>query len=638
MTRVRRISLFAAGLALFLTATVRAADWVPTGAPEGGTVNRLTVDSGGRIWAGTATAGLFRSDDGAATWKRALGGSGIGAFAVDPSNRNVLLVSNSSGVLRSVDAGATWTLVLSTPAAVLAFAPSDPRRVYMSDGQAVWRSLDRGVHWRKLTAPDPLGIIDLTVDPRTPRIVHLASWNGIYRSADSGQTWTQARGTSGVIGHIQTDPHHPARVYASGQLGDIWRSDNQGRTWTQIADLDGQPIPAFRVDPTTPDTLYAATRDYLAPAEEALTLRRSTDGGFTWTSLFGTAQAINDIAIRADAVYLGIDALGVLKRSGSTWALANHGLQATQVIQIVPGQRPGELYAATRGLGVWKSEDSGATWERLTVTLEEIPYVLDLTAAPLLADTVYAATANGLFKTADGGIVWSRLPNLPLTEVRDVAVDVLDNQIVYAVGSWKVDGATFSAAFKSTDGGSTWKQIHSGIFTGILSDLWDRGVLYLAGPGAVFRSADRGATWTSVGPGWEAGRVRLVSGPSPGRLAGIAPTPLRPPGFDPTAPRPMINYLFDSFDRGAHWRKVALPGGELAANQVMDLAHSPLLAGPIYAASSFGVAQLLPGARFWRAVGTRRFEALSVAVDDQLRIYAGTADGQILVFDGSGGQ
>jgi hypothetical protein len=217
--------------------------------------------------------------------------------------------------------------------------------------------------------------------------------------------------------------------------------------------------------------------------------------------------------------------------------------------------------------------------------------------------------------------------------VRDVALDLLDSRIVYAVGDWKVDGATFSAAFKSTDGGATWRQIHTGIFTGILIDLWNPGTIYLGGPGAIFRSADRGVTWTPVSDGWTAGRVRMVSGPNPGRLAGIAPTPLRPPGLDPTAPRPMINYLFDTFDGGAHWRNVALPGGAPAANQVMDLARSQVPSSPVYAASSFGVSRLLPGARFWRAVGTRRFQALSVAVDDQLRIYAGTADGQILVFE-----
>lgn len=650
MTRARG-TLLAVGLTLFLAAGANAADWVSTGgAPEGGTVNRLVVDSGGRLWAGTQTAGLFRSDEDDATWHRVLGGSGIGALAVDPANRDLLLASNRSGVLRSVDAGATWTTVLSTPAGVLAFAPSDPRRVYLSDGKAVWRSVDRGVHWQKLTVPEPSGLIDLAVDPRSPRIVHAASWNGIYRSADSGQTWTQARGISGVIGRVQTDPHHPARVYASGELGDVWRSDNQGRTWRQIADLDGQPIPAFRVDPTTPDTLYAATTDYLAPAYERFTLRRSTDGGATWVPVFSTSEAINDIALRPVAVYLGIDALGVVRGAigGTSWREVNDGLTAAQVTRIVPAPQGGALYAAVRtfhdgfrarGLGVWKSDDGGANWEPVNAGLGAA-LVANLTADHRRPGTLYAATNVGLFKTDDGGTGWRRLESLPLTTVRDVALDLFDSQVVYAVGDWKVDGATFSAAFRSLDGGATWKQIHTGIFTGILIDLWNPGTVYLGGPGAIFRTADRGTTWESVGSGWAAGRERMVSGPSPGRLAGIAPTPIGPPGFDPTAPRPTLNYLFDSFDAGAHWRNVALPGGPASSNQVMDLARSAVPASPVYAASLYGVARMLPGARQWRAVGTRRFEALSVAVDprDPGRLYAGTADGQVLVLDPSGGQ
>lgn len=653
-----RIFLVAVGLALaslLSFSSAQAADWVPVGAPEGGTVNRVIAGSG-RVWAAPFTGGLFRSDDGAQSWRRVLGDFPISALTVDPSNPDLLLASGFPGLLRSRDGGRTWTPAASASgfaASAITFAPSDPRRVYLAAGSDIWRSPDRGATWKKLGAVDSLGIFDLAVDPRSPRIVHAAGFGGIFRSVDAGQTWTKIPVIHGVAYRIAVDPANPARVYASGQGGEIWRSEDRGRTWSQIADLDGNPITAFRLDPAAPGTLLAATHDYSAPPESRFTVLRSADHGLTWTPLFVTGEKVNDIAPAPGAIYLGLDVLGVVKSdaSATSWAAANAGLAGTQVIQIVPAPEGGALYAAVRtsrdgtlgrGLGVWKSTDGGASWEPSSHGLSEpgapAPYVLDLTADPERAGTLYAATGTGLFKTTDGGAGWERLPALPLTAVLDVAVDPFDSRIVYAIGNGRVDGVPLSGAFKSTDGGATWSEIQSGSFTGILIDLWAPGTLYLGSPQTILRSGDRGLTWTSVGPGWTAGRVRMVSGPNPGRLAGIAPTPLRPPGFDPTAPRPMINYLFDSFDGGAHWRNVALPGGAPAANQVMDLYRSPVPESPVYAASDFGVARLLPRARFWRAVGTQRFRAISVAVDplDPSRIYAGTADGQVLVFAGGG--
>ena len=133
----------------------------------------------------------------------------IATIAIDPSNRNHVLVGAAGGgVWESIDAGATWTArgdafpTLTTGA--IAFDPSHPNVVYCGTGEGNWygrwgqgvlRSTNGGTSWT-LRAGAPFigqGYHDLLVDPANSNNLIAATTGGVYTSADAGVTWTQRR-------------------------------------------------------------------------------------------------------------------------------------------------------------------------------------------------------------------------------------------------------------------------------------------------------------------------------------------------------------------------------------------------------------------------------------------------------------
>ncbi len=100
---------------------------------------------------------VLRSLDGGANWI-SLPVPGTEPIAVSPADPQIVLVHGSQGVFRSADGAATWRLVLPTTRRVddFEFAPSDPRIVYAATrGYDVYRSDDGGDTWRLLVSLRP---------------------------------------------------------------------------------------------------------------------------------------------------------------------------------------------------------------------------------------------------------------------------------------------------------------------------------------------------------------------------------------------------------------------------------------------------------------------------------------------------
>ena len=140
-----------------------------------------------------------------------------------------------------------------------------------------------------------------------------------------------------------------------------------------------------------------------------------------------------------------------------------------------------------------RSRDGGYTWEQITGAPFDGLAVLGLAVLPDDPQTVYAATAVGLYLSHDGGDSWQRLtalesaavqlspgPNEPPPEggfiVFDVVLDPFDPQVVYAATQQY-------ALWRSNDGGQTWVQAAAGIdpnepLFDLEPDLAHQGVLY----------------------------------------------------------------------------------------------------------------------------------------------------------------
>ena len=124
------------------------------------------------------------------------------------------------------------------------------------------------------------------------------------------------------------------------------------------------------------------------------------------------------------------------------------------------------------GEGVFKSTDSGESWESINNGLDTLETNV-LAVDPNNSEVLYLGTDDdGLYKSINGGESWEKI-DIPLIEfafgVGDIAVDPEDSDIVYiaSVDYYRLanDRGVLGdyGVFKSTDGGETWSDFNTGL-------------------------------------------------------------------------------------------------------------------------------------------------------------------------------
>lgn len=243
--------------------------------------------------------GIWKSEDGGDTWRfSGLPESGaVGRILVDPSDPKRVYVAAlghpfrknaERGVYRSEDGGASWEPVLapndSTGAVELAMDPRNPRVLYAGLWRAerkpwtlisggpeggLYKTLDGGDSWTKLAGGLPEGVVGkvgVTVSPANPdrvwAMVEASPGNGLYRSDDAGRSWTFLTGDDRLAGrafyyhHVVADPRDPNTVYVLN-VG-LWRSVDGGESFDRIPVPHGD-VHDLWIDPDDPEVFVAAT-------------------------------------------------------------------------------------------------------------------------------------------------------------------------------------------------------------------------------------------------------------------------------------------------------------------------------------------------------------------------------------------
>ena len=548
------------------------------------------------------------------------------AVAGVPSQPNVFYVGAvNGGVWKTDDAGRTWQPIFdgqpTQSIGAIAVAPSDPNLIYVASGEGLHR-------------PD------------------LSVGDGIYRSADGGRTWEHLGLTDGQqIPALAVDPRNARRLFAAvlghpyganSERG-IYRSLDAGVTWQRVLykdpDTGGS---AVAIDPSHPEVVYAALwQSRLGPWEDndefqgaAGGLYKSADGGTTWRRLTAGLPpnlAQINIAIAPSAPnrlyatvgtteagdYSSAQGLGVFRSddAGESWVRITSdprpalriGGGDLPVVRVDPSN-PDIVYSAS--IVTMKSRDGGRSW----VSLRGAPGGDDyqnLWINPNDPNTIALVSDQGALVTLNGGRTWSSWFNQPTAQLYHVSVTPT---FPYRVCAGQQESGSVCIASRGNDGEITerdWRPVGAIEYGYVAPDPLDPDVIYGAGRNEVSKFH------------WSTGQVQNVT-PIPLRGAGIRVDRTEPLVFSPLDPHTLYyaaNRLYKTTDGGTTWQVISpdltrespgiptsvgalhVPAAEHQRGALYALGVSPLDAGTLWAGTDDGLVWLsVDGGGHWSNV------------------------------------
>jgi|GEM_PF-3458622 len=376
----------------------------------------------------------------------------VGISRQDPK---IIYGATFGGVVRSTDAGVTWTLQdsgIALPHSIelsyykpvvwsLAVNPLDSKVVDAgTENDGIYRSTDQGISWKFLSVPSG-GVASLSKSTSSNDIL-AASTGGIY--SFDGNEWIPTSMLVGQLGAeftaMSVSPYNPSTIVCAtlggAFAGNIYQTVDTGSSWKLVASTPGEgSFSRIQFDPDDSNRVYAAEQGFGGSGA----ILASDNQGATWSDYVFSANNFLpiDIAIRPDGnrvIYI-LEANGGIRLTtdrGSSWAQIRTSNDSLHTVLRVDPRNPGTLYLGSFSL--FKSVDSGYTWSRTPFD----KMVTDI-AVDSLTDDLYVGTYKlGVWKSGDGGATFQKMPDLPSSRISCLLFTVRDNRKILYVGTYGV--------------------------------------------------------------------------------------------------------------------------------------------------------------------------------------------------------
>jgi|GEM_PF-1388513 len=488
--------------------------WVPT-APIGGIVKSLVLGKDGEIYAGTYGYGEYKSSDNGETWQQtALNNMFVWCQAVDSTGR-IFVGTVGSGVFVSSDSGTSWSQV----------------------------------DWQPLTV-DVRSIIVLKDGSK-----FIGTWgNGVFYMKNGDTTWVNC--DTGITNLDVTSlcSAQSGKIYAGTSGGGLYISSDTGRTWKVDSTLSSSNINALTVD--TRGYIWAATNDGLFNLA-------NTDSS-KWNLLGSHFILISVMVQDSDLVMAGMLGGNILcsKDGGLSWIqyTKSNNLPGEDIQSILTDPSNNNIFIASWGGGVYKTSDTGNSWNQVNLSCVNIESFLVDSSGTLLVGT----DAAGIFRSTDNGLSWGQ--------------NSLINSYVYSIGatrSGKLLASANNGLYSSTDDGISWNNLGVDYWAN-LHYVWywasdKSGKIFGATGVGIYVSSDDGDTWS--------GPVCPSSSSARGAIT-IDTTGTIYAGWDT---------LFVSSDDGMTWK--SLWGNKIWIYSILSLSNGCILLGTadgIYRSTDYG--------------------------------------------------
>ena len=278
---------------------------------EVGTLTPVLIDhkNPDRLYIGTRRAGMFLSTDRGRTWHARNHGliyKECWSLVQHPLSGVIFLGTGPAAVFKSTDYGETWQFceqLHSMPETIdwtfpnpphiahvkgLGLDPHDPNHVFgaIEEGWLI-RSLDAGATWTTLKSGTDWDSHTVSVMPNDPRVLISTSGDGVYRSDDGGDTFLPANDglTRRYCAQLVVHKDEPNVLFTAaaeipprgwskrpqGADSKFFRSDDQGHSWKELTG-------------GLPDVLKGAPRATTGRPEKAGSFLVGTNDGAVWLS------------------------------------------------------------------------------------------------------------------------------------------------------------------------------------------------------------------------------------------------------------------------------------------------------------------------------------------------------------------
>jgi photosystem II stability/assembly factor-like uncharacterized protein len=504
--------------------------------------------------------------------------TGCSDIDMDPNNPDVLFASmwdfrrqgwtfrsggngpdapSGSGLFRSQDGGATWTEL--TPEAnkgfpkkpygrlAVAIAPSNAQRVYCvveSTDSALFVSDDGGATWDKRDKSQwmvwrPFYFANLIVDPKNPDV--LFKTNGaLIKSEDGGKSFATIGGFAGAHGDVHDvwiDPTNTQNVY-NGDDGGLWYSFNGGAKWWKSNNLPISQFYHVSVDDADPFRVYGGLQDNSSWVGDS-----EYPGGISnsrWENMYG-GDGFWMFPDPSDPDYL------YAEYQGGNIARVNRYTHEQRQIQPTPNYKEklrwnwntpialsptekGTIYMGAQFL--FRSRDHGQHWDRISPDLttndpekqkqeqsggvtvdnssaEMHTTIYSISESPKDKNLIWVGTDDGNVQvTRDAGKTWTNvtanIPNLPPNSwVSYISASNHAPGTAYATFDRHTYGDMTAYCYKTTDFGKTWTALVSpqelsgvqGYAHVIKDDVAKPDLLFLGTELGLWISVDGGKQW-----------------------------------------------------------------------------------------------------------------------------------------------
>ena len=317
---------------------------------------------------------------------------------------------------------------------------------------------------------------------------------GVWKTDDAGSSWTNISdgffktGSVGEIAVSESDPNviyvgmgeHAVRGVMTSYGDGVYKSTDAGATWKNIGLEKTRHISDIAIHPNNPDLVYVAGQGPVHGPSPDRGVYKSTDGGATWKK---TLYVDENTGVSS----LSMDMNNPRILYAATWQHRRY---------------PWKVESGGPGSSLWKSTDSGETWEKIVEGLPKELGKMGISVSRSNSNRVYAIVEtekakSGLYRSDDGGKKWTMLSNNQDISSRswyymEVFADPINEDIVYVLNA---------PMMVSIDGGKNFSRVSVG--HGDTHDLWinpkNNNNMILGDDGGGEITYNRGDTWSTLG-------------------------------------------------------------------------------------------------------------------------------------------